>query len=74
MSINFRDVLKEKLKDPDFKKEFEALEPEYSALRTIIEARKAQGRLGNREKNKEGDLRLKSIADSVCKSSYCCSQ
>ncbi len=42
MSIKFRNVLNEKLKDPDFKKEFEALEPEYSALRTIIEARKAQ--------------------------------
>jgi len=54
MSIKFRDVLKEKLKDPDFKKEFEALEPEYSALRTIIEARKAQGRLGNREKIRQG--------------------
>lgn len=27
-----------------------------------------------RKKNKEVDLQLKAIADSVCKSSYCCSQ
>ncbi|MDY6245806.1 MAG: hypothetical protein SPL83_01025 [Succinivibrio sp.] len=40
MSIKFRDVLNNKLKDPEFKKEFDAIEPEFSMIRALIAARK----------------------------------
>ncbi|MGN1281754.1 MAG: hypothetical protein ACI4UM_07605 [Succinivibrio sp.] len=40
MSIRFRDALNEQLKDPVFKKEFEAIEPEFSMIRALIAARK----------------------------------
>lgn len=35
---NFRDSLKEKLKDPEFKKEWDALEPEFRAIRQQLDA------------------------------------
>jgi Predicted transcriptional regulator with C-terminal CBS domains len=38
-STNFDEYLKEKLKDPEFKKEFDALEPEYEIIRQLIQAR-----------------------------------
>ncbi len=38
--MKFRDHLKEELKDPEFKSEYEALEPEYEIIRQIILARK----------------------------------
>lgn len=34
----FRDFLEEQLKDPEFAKEYEALEPEMAAIRAEIEA------------------------------------
>ena len=43
MSIKFRDVLNNKLKDPEFKKEFDAIEPEFSMIRALIAARKEKG-------------------------------
>jgi hypothetical protein len=38
--MKLRDHLKEQLKDPDFRSEYEALEPEYEIIRQIILARK----------------------------------
>ncbi len=35
---SFRDKLEEMLKDPEFAKEYEALEPEMAAIRAEIEA------------------------------------
>lgn len=43
MSIKFRDVLNNKLKDPEFKKEFDAIEPEFFMIRALIAARKEKG-------------------------------
>ena len=40
---SFNDYLKEQLKDPAFKKEYDALEPEFSIIQAMIDARKASG-------------------------------
>jgi len=37
--MKLRDHLKEQLKDPEFRSEYEALEPEYEIIRQIILAR-----------------------------------
>jgi len=37
--ISFEDMLNRKLKDPDFRKEYDALEEEYTLAREIIELR-----------------------------------
>ena len=39
----FNDFLNEQLKDPEFKKEFDALAPEFSIIQAIIDARKNSG-------------------------------
>ena len=36
---NFRETLKEQLKNSDFKSEFNNLEPEYQVIREMIKAR-----------------------------------
>ena len=38
----FRDLLNEQLKDPEFKKEWDNLEPEMEVVRAMIKARTAQ--------------------------------
>lgn len=43
MSTNYKDYLNEQLKDPEFKAEYEALEPEYAIIQAMIDARKASG-------------------------------
>ncbi len=35
----FDDFLKEQIKNPDFKSEYDALEPEFNVIKTIMEAR-----------------------------------
>ena len=40
---SFNDLLKEQLKDPQFKAEWDALEPEYAIIQAIIDARKRSG-------------------------------
>lgn len=37
--MKFRDYLNEQLQNPEFKKEFDALEPEYALRQAIIDAR-----------------------------------
>ena len=39
----FNDFLNEQLKDPEFKKEYDALAPEFSIIQAIIDARKNSG-------------------------------
>ena len=39
MGKNFRETLNEQLQDPEFKAEWDALEPERQIMRAIIEAR-----------------------------------
>lgn len=40
---NFDDYLKEQLKDPDLRAEYEALEPEFSLMQAMIDARRDAG-------------------------------
>lgn len=40
---NFNDFLAEQLSDPEFKKEYDALRPEYAIIQAIIDARKSTG-------------------------------
>lgn len=39
----FDDFLKEQLKDPEIKKEYDALEPEFAIIKAIIDARIESG-------------------------------
>lgn len=39
----FNDYLNEQMKDPSFRKEWDALEPEFSIMQAMIDARKASG-------------------------------
>ena len=41
MGKNFRDTLNEQMQDPEFRTEWEALEPERQITRAIIEGREA---------------------------------
>ena len=38
--------LAEQLKDPEFRKEYEALQPEHAVIQAMIDARKASGQIG----------------------------
>lgn len=40
MNKNFRDLLNERLKDEDFKKEYDELTPEYEVVKAFLNARK----------------------------------
>lgn len=40
---NFNDFLKEQLQDPKLKAEYDALEPEFSIMQAMIDARKSSG-------------------------------
>ena len=39
----FNDYLKEKLTDPELKREYDALEPEFAIMQALIDARRASG-------------------------------
>ena len=39
---SFNKYLEEKLKNPEFKKEYDALEPEYNIMLALLKARKSQ--------------------------------
>ena len=43
MRDDFERYLEEQLKDPEFRKEYEALEPEYTIMQAMIDARKLAG-------------------------------
>lgn len=43
MSVSFNDYLQEQLKDPEFRAEYEAQEPEFAIMQAMIDARKASG-------------------------------
>ena len=40
---NYKDFLNEQLKNPEFKKEYDALDAEYSLIQAMLDARKAAG-------------------------------
>ena len=41
--MDFDTFLQEQLKDPEFRAEYEALEPEFAIMQAMIDARKATG-------------------------------
>ncbi len=41
MATNYRDLLNERLKDEDFRKEYERLNPQYDVIKAVLNARKA---------------------------------
>ncbi len=43
MSLDFDTYLQEQLKDPEFRSEYEALEPEFAIMRAMVNARKNTG-------------------------------
>ena len=43
MSVKFDDFLQEQLQDPEFRKEYEALQPEHAIIQAIIDARQQSG-------------------------------
>ena len=43
MTKTFNEFLEEQLQDPEFKKEYDALEPEFTIIQSVIDARKASG-------------------------------
>ena len=43
MSTKFNDFLQEQLQDPEFRKDYEALQPEHAVVQAIIDARKNAG-------------------------------
>lgn len=57
---DFDDFLTEQLKDDEFRKEYEALEPEFAIIQAIIDARKTSGltqkELSNRSGIAQGDI------------------
>lgn len=53
MGKNFRETLNEQLKDPEFRAEWEALEPERQIIRAIIDGREAN------------DMTQKQLADAT---------
>ena len=60
MSTSFRDYLNEQMKNPDFKAEYDALEPEYAIIQAMIDARQAIGltqkELAERTGISQGDI------------------
>ena len=40
---NFNDFLNEQMKDPEFKAEWDALDPEFSVIKAMLKARKESG-------------------------------
>ena len=57
---DFNKLLADQMKDPEFRKEYEALEPEFTIKRAMIEARKANGltqkELSKRSGIAQGDI------------------
>lgn len=54
---NFRDFLKEQLQNPEFRKEYEALEEEYSIKQAMIDAQKmSQDELSQRTRLTQSDI------------------
>ena len=60
MNVKFNDYLKEQLKDPEFKKEYDALQPERAIIQAIIDARQQAGltqkELSERSGIAQGDI------------------
>ena len=60
MAKTFDVFLAEQMKDPEFKKEYDALEPEFAIIQAMIDARKSSGltqkQLSERTGINQGDI------------------
>lgn len=60
MSTKFDDFLQEQLQDPEFRKEYEELQPERAIIQAIIDARRSAGitqkELASRTGITQGDI------------------
>jgi len=60
MTRTFEESLNEMLKEPEFRKEYEALEPEFAIIQAMIDARKNSGltqkELADRTGINQGDI------------------
>lgn len=60
MGTSYKQFREEMLKDPDVKREYDALEPEYAIIRAMLDARKSQGltqqELAERTGIRQGDI------------------
>ena len=61
MSVKFDDFLQEQLQDPEFKKEYEALQPERAVVQAIIDARQSAG-LTQKELSEKSGIRQSNIS------------
>ena len=56
----FNDYLSEQMKDPEFKNEYDALEPEFAIIHAMVEARNRSGltqkQLSERTGTTQGDI------------------
>ena len=57
---DFKEFLNEQLEDPEFRREYDALEPEFAIIQAIIDARKSSGltqkALANKTGINQGDI------------------
>ena len=56
---NFNDFLNEQMKDPEFKAEWDALDPEFSVIEAMLKARKESGLT---QKHRRGLYRFECMA------------
>lgn len=60
MNVKFRDVLEEKLRDPEFRKGYEELDPEFNIISAILDSRRlmsmTQKSLSKRTGISQGDI------------------
>ena len=60
MGTSYKQFREEMLKDPDVKREYDALEPEYEIIRAMLDARKSKGmtqkELAERTGIRQGDI------------------
>ena len=52
--ITFDDMLNEQLQDPEFRKEYEAIQPEMDVIRAIVDARISQNLTQNELSERSG--------------------
>ena len=62
MTIRFRDYLNERLQDPKFRAEYEALEAEEELIQAVIDARKANG-LNEKQLAKKAGVKPSEVRD-----------
>ena len=62
MTIRFRDYLNERLQDPEFRAEYEALEAEEELIQAVIDARKANG-LNEKQLAKKAGVKPSEVRD-----------